>query len=491
MSCSLIQGRPRPAADGPFGTASAAAAAIRERRTSSTELTRAAFERIRRFQPALNCFTYLMEREALERAQWLDAELASGRLHGPLHGVPVHVKESFAVAGQPCTWGLPPFRETRPAANADAVDRLLESGAVLVGGTNVPASLSDQQTFNDLFGTTNNPWDLRLTPGGSSGGSAAALAAGLGCLGVGSDLGGSLRVPAHFCGILTHKPSLDLVSQRGQAPGGRRVPQGFSDFLSVTGPMARSAADLELALGVLAGPGKPESAAWTWRLPAPRAHQLRDFRVGVVLDDASCPVASDTMPALAAAIAAIERSGARITHGWPAGFDASRMMETYLFLMRAFLNAVAPPAMQAAARAQLTGQATSMAQAILGTFADWHVRNQARLAFRALWQRHFETVDVVVMPTAFTAAFPHDHGTGARQIATPEGARRYWDLFQWIVPATLSGCPATIVPAGRTADGRPVGLQVMGPMWEDGTPLRFAALLEQELGGFAPPPGYD
>jgi amidase len=491
MSGTTIPRRPGPAGDGPFGTASDAAAAIREQRTSSSELTRVTLERIRRFQPALNCFTYVMEQQALQRAQMLDQALATGRPLGPLHGVPVHVKESYAVAGQPCTWGLPPFRDARPAANADVVDRLLEAGAVLVGGTNVPASLSDQQTFNDLFGTTCNPWDVRLTPGGSSGGSAAALAAGLGYLSVGSDLGGSLRVPSHFCGILTHKPSLDLVSQRGQAPGGRRRPQGFSDFLSVSGPMARSAADLELALGVLGGADKPESAAWTWRMPAPRAKRLRDFRVGVVLDDASCPLASDTSPALLAAVAAIERAGARISHGWPEGFDAAKMMEAYLYLMRAFLNAVAPPAMQAAAKEQLAGQTSSMAQAILGTFADWHVRNLARLEFRAMWQRHFEQVDVVVMPVAFTAAFPHDHGKGSRQIATPEGPRRYWDLFQWIVPATLSGCPATIVPVGHTADGRPVGLQVMGPLWEDATPLRFAALLERELGGFEAPPGYD
>jgi amidase len=447
-------------------------------------------DRIERYRPELNPFTYVLKDQAVEQASMLDDELFRGRVRGPLHGVPVHVKESFAVAGRPCTWGLPALRDARAAANSDVVDRLLGAGAVLVGATNVPVMLADIQTFNAIHGATNNPWNVQLTPGGSSGGSAAALAAGLGYLSVGSDLGGSLRLPAHFCGIHAHKPTLDLVSAIGHAPGGHRVPQGFTDLLSVAGPMARSAEDLELALGVLGGPGKPESTAWAWKPPVPRATRLGNFRVGFMLDDALAPVASDIALVLAEAIACIERSGAKVTRGWPRGFDAARMIDTFLYLMRAYMHAAAAPEQQAADRASLAGQTNSMARAILGTYADWHQMNLERLRFRAMWQRYFEDVDVFVMPVAFTAAFPHDHRKTAREIVTPEGPRRYWDLMNWIVPATLSGCPATAVPVGRTADGRPVGLQVMGPMWEDSTPLRFAALLARECGDFVAPPGY-
>lgn len=274
-----------------FGSALDAAAAIRARKTSSVELTKRVFERIDRFQPKLNAFVYQTREQALAAARRVDEAVVrkEPRLP-PFAGVPVIVKESFGVAGRPCTWGIPALKNTRAAANSTAVQRLLDAGAVLVGATNVPFELTDGQTYNAIYGTINNPWDLTRTPGGSSGGTAAALAAGLGFLGIGSDLAGSIRSPAHCCGIFSHKPTLDVVSLRGQAPGGVLADPGFSTLLAVAGPLARTAQDLEAAMGVLGGPEAPDSVAYTWRLPKARHEQLREFRIGYVLDDPLMPV---------------------------------------------------------------------------------------------------------------------------------------------------------------------------------------------------------
>src|ERR1051326_8606154 len=199
-----------------------------------------------------------MRQEALEAAGRADEAVARKRKRPPLAGVPVVIKESFGVAGRPCTWGVPALRDARAPANSTAVQRLLDAGAVLLGGTNVPLELMDGQSYNEIYGTTNNPWDLARTPGGSSGGTAAALAAGLGFLGIGSDIGGSIRAPAHCCGIFGHKPTLEVVSLRGHAPGGVLADPGFSTLLAAPGPMARTAEDLEAAMGVLGGPESPD-----------------------------------------------------------------------------------------------------------------------------------------------------------------------------------------------------------------------------------------
>src|SRR6476661_1635686 len=203
-----------------FGSALDAAAAIASRRISSVELTRHVFGRIDQFQPRLNAFVYQMRDEAMEAARRVDRAVSRKQKLGAFAGVPVVVKESFAIAGRPCTWGIPALKNSRAPENSTCVQRLVDAGAVVVGATNVPFQLMDGQSYNDIYGTTNNPWDLTRTPGGSSGGTAAALAAGMGFLGIGSDIGGSIRAPAHCCGIFGHKPTLEVVSLRGHAPGG-------------------------------------------------------------------------------------------------------------------------------------------------------------------------------------------------------------------------------------------------------------------------------
>jgi amidase len=474
-----------------FATALEAAEAIRKKQISSAELTRQVFSRIDQHNPKLNAFAYLLREDALARAKQADEAQAHGESMGVLHGVPIHVKESFAVAGHPCTWGIPALKDSKAPENSTAVNRLLSAGAVLIGATNVPLNLKDWQSYNEIYGTTNNPWDVKRSPGGSSGGTAAALAAGLGYLSIGSDIGGSIRVPAHFCGIYGHKPTLDLVSLQGHSPGGRRNVPGFSTLLAVCGPLARNAQDLLAAMRLLGGPADYSAKAWKWELPASRHENLRDFRVGYVLDDPYCPVTSEVKATMEQAVRSLEKTGARLKPGWPTEVKIEELYENYMFHLDAFMYSAQPAADQGAARK--AAAESGEPEPGLSSFADWQKQNFRRLGYRARWQEYFDEADVFLSPVAFTTAFPHDHSEpqSKRTITTAQGPRPYMDLIRWIAPATLTGCPATAAPIGRSDSGLPIGLQIMGPFWEDATPIVFAKLLAREQGGFVAPLGYD
>jgi len=478
--------------DPDFGSATEAAAAIRGRKISSVELTQHLLRRIDAFQPKLNAYVYQFREEALAAARQADELPARNSATGAFHGVPVNVKESFGVQGRPCTWGVPAFKDVKAPQHAVPVRRLLDSGAILLGATNVPLNLMDAQSFNEIYGVTNNPWDLSRTPGGSSGGSAATLAAGMAFLSIGSDIGGSIRNPASFCGIYGHKPTLDIVNMSGHLPGGVQTSPGFSTLLAVAGPMARSAEDLEAALRVLAGPEPPDSKAYQWTLPAPRHERLADFRIGYVLEDPAVPVSAETKSVLESAVRACEKAGATVKQGWPEGFQFSELLDTYFFMLGAFDFSALPPGVQQQARERIAQRTDSMAQGSLSTFADWQTRNRKRLGYRARWEKFFESVDVFLLPTTFTTAFPHDRRpTEVRTLSMPEGGEQpFLNLLAYITPATLTGCPATTAPAGLSKSGLPVGLQIVGPYLEDATPIRFAQLLAREIGGFQAPPGF-
>src|SRR5215472_15668226 len=253
-----------------FASAKRLARLIRRKKIGAIELLDHYLARVERHNPKLNAIIATDLPAARQRARAADRALARGKAWGPLHGVPMTIKECFDTVGMPTTWGLTELRDNRPARNAVAVDRWLVAGVTLFGKTNVPVMLSDWQSYNPIYGTTNNPWDVTRTPGGSTGGGAAALAAGLGALTMGSDLSGSIRIPAHFCGVYGHKPSLELVSMAGFQPGPWDGSPGYPMDLSVMGPLARSAADLALSLSVLGGANGAEANAWTWRLPATR-----------------------------------------------------------------------------------------------------------------------------------------------------------------------------------------------------------------------------
>jgi amidase len=482
-----------------FATALQAAKAIRSRKISSIELTKRIFARIDRYNPQLNVFAYQLREDALAQAKKADEALASNQSNsakplGVFHGVPITVKESFAVAGHPCTWGIPELRDSKSPKNSDVVNHLLDdAGAVLLGATNVPLQLGDWQTYNQIYGQTNNPWNVQRTPGGSSGGSAAALAAGLGYLSVGSDIGGSLRVPAHFCGIFSHKPTLDLVSLAGHVPGGSPGLPGFSTLLAVAGPMARSAADLLAALKVNGGPTGWDAKAWKWQMPEPRARNLKDFRVGYVIDDPIAPPTPEMKAVLENVIEHLRRAGVKLKPGWPQSMQPADLLANYRFHLDAFFFSTSPSEEQERLREQHRSDFANPNSGASSSFANWQTQNFRRLAFRAQWQTYFDEIDVFLSPVGFTPAFPHDHSEPQekRIIQTSAGPRHYPDLFNWIAPATLTGCPATVAPVGRSKEGLPVGIQIMGPFWEDATPITFADLLEHEMGGFAAPHGYE
>jgi amidase len=452
-----------------FGSATEAAELVARGEVSSRELTEAMLARIEEVNGAVHAVVELREAALDEAAA---AGSASGDLERrPLHGVPITVKESFDVAHLHTTWGNPEFRNYVAERDATVVSRLKEAGAIVVGKTNVHTMLADfAQTSNDLYGTTNNPWDLSRTPGGSSGGGAAALAAGMSFLDYGTDLVGSIRIPASFCGVYGLKPSVGVVPLAGfQLPG---QPAGPSElrYLSAVGPLARSAADLRAALQVTAGPEGAAATAYRWALAPPRHRSLAQFRVGVVFDDEHAAIASDVAAVFADAIEALRRAGAAISEGWPDGIDSGAEAESFAYHLDLFFAFQQPDE-------PFEG---------LSAFIEHEHR---RLAARAAWARHFEDVDVFVCPVNFTAAFPHDERPfDERRIATPEGERDYSEQPFWITHASLPGLPAVAAPIGKTANGLPVGIQIIGPLYEDGTAIAFAELLAEIVGGYERPP---
>lgn len=474
-----------------FATTIDTADALRTKKISASELLQMTLDRMERHNPGLNAIIWQQPDHALARAQEADNALARGKLLGPLHGVPVTIKESFAYRGSPSTWGLPALKHAESLSTATAVERLESAGAIVVGKTNVPVMLGDWQTYNPIHGTTNNPWDLARTPGGSTGGGSAAVGAGLGSLTIGSDLSGSIRIPAHFCGIYGHKPSLGLVSLEGFQPGPWDGAPGYPMDLAVAGPLTRSARDLAFALNVLGGPSGDDVKGWAWRMPAPRHTCLQDFRVGFVLDDAAAPVSSDVRSLYEAVIAELGRAGAKLDRGWPPGVDLQGHLQTFQYLLMALVTADADRDERESARMRLEHNPGDLvATATVEPHARWLHETRNRLAFRALWQNYFESHDVFLLPTTFTAAFAHDQSWPIenRVVDTPEGKRSYIrDMAAWISHATVAGLPATVAPVGRTRAGLPVGMQIVAPMWEDGTSIEFAALLSDLVGGFTPP----
>lgn len=477
-----------------FASATEAARAIARRQISSVELTREVLDRVARYNPALNAYVNVLSDSSLSRARAADEAWARGERWGPLHGVPVAIKESFGIAGVPQTAGVPSLADHRAAEDSEAVARLRAGGAVVVGNTNVPLLLGDLQSYNEVYGTTNNPWDLARTPGGSSGGNAAALAAGLGFVALGSDIGGSIRTPAHFCGVYGHKPTLNVVPRRGQIPPvPGSLPQPPTD-LPVAGPMARHAEDLATSLGVLGGPVGDDAIAYRWTLPPARQARLGDYRIGYVLDDPQCPLSSDVRETLANAIEALRRDGLRLEEGWPEGVVPREQFETYWYLLSAFFAFdLEDEDLERARAADPTGGLQALrAQARVNPHRHFQAASSRRMAARAIWQEYFRTHDAFLMPTAFVAAFPHDHRVPRedRRLATPEGPRPYLDLMFWISFATLTGLPATTAPVGLTRDGLPCGIQILGPYLEDATPIDVARGMADVVGGFRPPGGY-
>jgi amidase len=455
-----------------FQSATDAAQAVRRKEVSSRQLTEMLLTRIEEVNPELNAVVELRREAALREADAADEATAHGDATGPLHGVPMTIKDSFNVAGLHTTWGNPAFEDFVADSDATVARRLKRAGAIIVGKTNVAFMLADfGQTANELYGVTNNPWDTTRTPGGSTGGSAAALSAGMTFLEYGSDLVGSIRIPASFCGVYGLKPSAGIIPLSGFQPPGPPPPPSDMMYMSAVGPLGRSARDLRTALRVTGGPENQAAKAYNRALLPPRHSRLEDFRVGVVLDHEGVPVSSEVTALLSNAVDALARAGATVVEGWPDGVDPVRNHESFGFHVRLFFAFQQP------------GEDFATVSQVIE-------HEHRRMAARAAWNRYFDDIaDVFLCPVNFTPAFPHDSRPfEERTVSTPEGEQPYNDQAFWVSHASLPGLPAVGAPIGRTPRGLPVGAQVVGPLYDDDTAITFAELLADVSGGYEPPP---
>ena len=449
----------------------------------AAELLELYLARVDRFNPAYNLLVAFDRDRARAAAREIDSQRTGGEPLGPLAGLPITIKDSFEVTGMPTTCGLEHLREHRPDRDADAVALLREAGANIFGKTNLPAGASDWQSFNPVYGISRNPWNPARTVGGSSGGAAGAVAAGLTSFELGSDIGGSIRIPAHFCGVFGHKPTYGLIPVRGHIP----PPPGMltRPELGVAGPIARSAGDLALLMGVLAEP-----------LPPPRHDRLQDFRVGVWMGGEAYRVDSAYRAALETYIGDLRAAGARIENvALPV--DPQGSYETYLQVLFAIVGAPAPreaDAFEALADQDETGIAAKLARYMRTTLGEWFELAEKRAHLMRDWAGYFRDYDLLLCPAVPVVAFPHmAEGSGVhsdqlfRRVTIDGKPAPYLD-FTWQSLALVANLPATLMPTGKFVDGLPTGLQIIGPNREDRTVVRFAELAEHAAGAFVPPP---
>jgi amidase len=483
-----------------FATATQMLAALGAGQVSAVELLELHRRRIERHNPSLNAIVEPDFERARHDAEAADARRARGE-SAPLLGLPMTLKESYNVRGLRTTCGMPCWKDFRSEHDAPVTTRVKAAGAAVMAKTNVPQMLADWQSANPIYGRTNNPWDLARTPGGSTGGGSAALAAGLTPLEFGSDIGGSIRVPAAFCGVYGHRPSETAMPRSGQFPF-PPMPNA-AVVMGVQGPMARSAEDLELALDVAVGADTGEDVAWRLALPPSRWQRLGDFRVAVLPWLDWVPVDAEIGAAVEALASRLGRLGCQVKTVQPDTLGDHRAhYALYLTLLTAVTSARIT-AEQRRARAEVLRTREddwSRAQrvGIESAAPDYIAWIGQREVHRAGWRAFFREWDVLLAPAFFTPAYPHRNKpwpeTAASIAATFDvNGRPVLEELGLFYPAvaTLAGQPATAFPVGLTRGGLPVGLQAIGPYLEDRTPLRFAALVAQELGGFTRPPGYE
>ncbi len=467
---------------------------------SSRDLLETYVARIEALNPALNAVVAMNLEDARRRADEADQAVRRGESLGALHGLPLTIKDTYEVPGMACAAGCPKHRAHMPTKAAYAVQRLTDQGAIVFGKTNVPLMASDIQSYNAVYGTTRNPWNPALTPGGSSGGAAAALAAGFTPLEVGSDIGGSIRIPAHFCGVYGHKPTHGIISLRGHIPG--PIGSLAEPELGVAGPMARSAEDLRLMLDILADVPPAMQPGWRLELPDAGQSRLSDFRVLMWIDDPQGRIDPQMSEVYRELYATLKSAGAQVEIEAPRGWELDRIYPLYAARLSAKMMAGEPRWQRrmmglAAPWARLLSHFMKLpkrADRFLAggdfRYADEQAAAEASAQLREQFLGVFDQYDVILTPPTLTTALPHDHGRflGARKVRIDGQRRPYMDLFMWIAPATLMGLPATSAPVGLTAEGLPVNVQIMGAPYRDKTTIRFAELLAPVMGGFRKAP---
>jgi amidase len=454
----------------PFKSANELVSAIRNGEIKSIDLLNLYLERIQRYNDDINAVVALDIDAARARAAEADKAIAQGQSWGPLHGLPMTVKDVFEVVNMPTTSGDPTLKDYIPKRNAIAVQRLVDAGAIIFGKTNVPYHAMDIQTYNEIYGTTNNPWDLTRTPGGSSGGSAAALAVGFTPLELGSDIGGSLRFPAHYTGVFGHKPTFGIVPRYGHIPPmPGRVPQHIMPIipLFVVGPLARSAEDLALALEVLTTPGSMDGSEKRPELLRPRRQQFKDFRVAVWFKDSepAAEIDASVLATLKKTVDKLRGAGLDIDEEARPGFDLWEAGQIWFEIYDQMMTGGLP-------------------------LDEILVERQKKQ--QSMWAEFFKCYDVLIAPVSPTVAFPHDHeGTFLTRALEVNGQEKpMLNNMAWTYMAVVSGLPATAVPVGLSDSGLPVGIQIVGARFEDRTTLAFARGLSELIGGFIAPPDY-
>jgi amidase len=463
------------------------------RELSPVDLLDATQTRIAQINPAINAVVAADPEASRTAAEDSDRRIRAGTAR-PLEGLVVTIKDSFDVAGLRSTAGAAPFRDRVPETDAAAVARLRAAGAVILGKSNVPAFTADFQAYNGIYGTTNNPWDLKRSPGGSSGGAAAAVAAGMSAFELGSDLGSSIRWPAHACGIFGLKTTWNLVSLWGHIPPQPEKRMARNADLVVAGPLARSAGDLELVLAVLAGPRDPSAGATP--LLEPRRTSPDGLRVALWRDEPFAPVQRDVAEAVRRAATLLADGGARVDEvNGPVRFEEA--FEVFSLLNHAIVAYSLPPKvrdrLQKAAAEFAPGDLSHRALQARGARMTpglyQHVKGRKQ-RLEAQWARFFERYDVLLCPPAPTLAIPHDHGPDvhARTIDVDGVPRPYMDFLCWAAPATSADLPAAVAPVMRGPGGLPAGVQIIAAKGEDRTAVAVAAMLERMGCRYEAPP---
>lgn len=449
--------------------------AIRKGEISSRELLELLIARIEKINPDLNAIITLDLEGARRLADEADAKLKDGELMGPLHGIPVTIKDALETKGLRTTGGASELHNNIPSKDAAVVAAVKEAGAIVFGKTNLPRWSGDFQAFNEMFGTTVNPWDSERVPGGSSGGAAAAVAAGLSSFEIGTDIGGSIRFPASFCGVFGHKPSWGVVPSTGyldHEAGGT-----IEADINVHGPIARSAGDLEMLLKVLVRKDGPLVAAL-----APPPDDVTNLKVAAWLDDSFCPVDKEVLAVMDEAVTSLEAAGVSVDREARPDVDPEEASSLGLWLVSAAV-------VQSIAPETLEGLEVESASAKT-SHRDWLVRCAEREIVRDKWAEFFDSFDAVIMPISFVPPFPHnqDGDFGTRTLICNGEERPYADLLRWTILTGMAYLPATTPPIGFDDDGLPISFQVVGPYGGDYTTIRLAGYIAELRGGYQAPP---
>jgi len=482
------------ALDSGFATAGELARAIRECRLSAVEAYELHMARIARLNPTLNAIVIPNERARADAAA-ADAAVARGESLGPLHGVPVTIKDIFDVEGLRNTMGYPLARDNVSTRDATVTARMRRGGAVILGKTNVPLLCYDWQCDSPIFGRTNNPWDRARTPGGSTGGGAAAVAAGLSPLEIGSDAAGSIRIPSHFCGVFGFKPTEDRVSGAGHGELPGRAQGGLRHLVSF-GPLARSVADLRLALSVLEGPDGRHIQVPPVSPVAPVSAPPRPEAVRIAWMDTlpGCPTSRETADTVRAAAAALTSAGCQLERVAPASFDVEEILATWGEINGFELGAMTPTWIRLLIRHTtfLGLGRTRWTRGLRGGLSMNAGRYFQALAARDRIVSGLDAFlagfDAWMLPVAALPAFPHMRSGKSLEVdgvAVPYTTA----VGSYAAPFNLTGSPSVVVPAGHTAGGLPIGVQLVGARWSDDRLLAVAERVSEILGPFRAPPG--